>query len=132
MSIRTLTKAGLLAAAFAAAPASPAPPQATEVAVTLASFRFSPDLIQLEHGRAYTLKLTNLAGGGHNFVAPDFFAAAGLDTSDRGRVHEGGIEVPGHGTVSLHITAPKAGRYKVRCTHTLHSTFGMKGAIVVT
>jgi len=31
----------------------------------------------------------------------------------------------------VHFTAPKAGTYPVKCTHTLHAGFGMTGKIIV-
>ena len=101
------------------------------VTVTLSNFDFTPSTIALVHGRAYALTLTNTAGGGHNFAAPAFFAAAKIDPADRARVVNGTVEVAGGQSVTIHLTAPAAGRYKVRCTHTFHTMFGMKGAIVV-
>ena len=83
------------------------------------------------HGRDYALTLSNRASGGHNFAAPAFFAAASVDPADRARISAGTVEVPAGQSVTIHLTAPAAGRYKVRCTHTLHTMFGMKGAIVV-
>ena len=116
---------------LAAAPARPAPPE-TNVRVTLANFKFTPSTITLVHGQAYELDLSNTAGGGHNFVAPRFFAAARMSAADRARVGtKGVIEVGGGEEVALHLIAPPAGRYPVKCSHPFHSTFGMKGAIVV-
>jgi plastocyanin len=33
--------------------------------------------------------------------------------------------------VTIRLTAPAAGRYKVNCSHFMHSTFGMIGEIIV-
>jgi plastocyanin len=73
------------------------------------------------------LHLVNSSGGGHNFSAPQFFAAA-ADVS--GPVRRGAIEVPGHQSVDIRLT-PARGTYRLKCTHTLHSAFGMNGEIVV-
>lgn len=109
-----------------------APVQAPEtIAVTLTNFRYTPEAITLQHGRPYVLRFVNAAKGGHNFVAKQFFAAATVAPEDRAKVAKGGVEVSGGETVELHLTAPAAGRYEVHCSHFMHSTFGMKGEIVV-
>ena len=103
----------------------------TMVDIHLSNFRITPNIIRLTHSRAYVLRFANDAGGGHNFVAKSFFAAAGLDPQTRVRVARGGIEVPGNGAVEIRLIAPGPGRYKVKCTHFLHAGFGMKGEIFV-
>ncbi|RHW18603.1 copper-binding protein [Sphingomonas gilva] len=109
-----------------------APVQAPEtIAITLANFRYTPETIALRQGQPYVLRFTNAAKGGHDFVAREFFAAAGVAAEDRAKLEDGGIEVPGRTTVGIRLTAPPAGRYPVHCSHFLHSTFGMKGMIVV-
>ena len=100
-----------------------APSAPTAVTVTLSSFRFDPGVIRLVHGRPYVLHLVNTSDGGHNFVAPDFLAAAG--------VRRGAIEVRGGTALDVAIVAPARGSYKVKCTHFTHSMRGMKGQIVV-
>ena len=55
---------------------APAAPQTVEV--RLSSFSFDPRAIALTAGRPVTLHLVNTGGGGHNFSAPQFFAAAHL------------------------------------------------------
>jgi plastocyanin len=116
---------GLLLGASAAVHAQP-----TTVTVELSNFKFSPNAIQLRRGTPTTLHLHNNAGGGHNFSAPEFFAAGRLVGASARLVRNGTIEVPGHGAVDVTLV-PSAGRYRLKCTHTFHSTFGMKGAIVV-
>lgn len=130
MTLRPATFACAAAFALGAAPLSPAEP-AQAIAVTLSNFDFTPSIITMVHGRAYALTLTNIAGGGHNFAAPAFFAAAKVEPADRARIANGTVEVAGGHSVTIHLIAPAAGRYKVRCTHTFHTMFGMKGAIVV-
>jgi len=97
------------------------------IEVRLSNFDFSPSAIALPAGRPVVLRLVNTGGGGHNFSAPQFFAAA-ADVS--GRVRRGAVEVSGHQSVDIHLT-PARGTYRLRCTHTLHSTFGMNGEIRV-
>ncbi|GAA4040289.1 hypothetical protein GCM10022281_21560 [Sphingomonas rosea] len=113
----------LLPVAVTAAPAA-------ETVVTLSNFNFAPSEIALHAGVPTVLRLTNSGGGGHSFAAPAFFAAARLDPSSAPLVHEGKVEIPGHSTVSIALT-PTAGRYPLRCSHTLHGAFGMKGVITV-
>lgn len=97
------------------------------IEVRLTNFDFSPSAIRLAAGRPVVLHLVNEGGGGHNFSAPQFFAAA-ADVS--GPVRRGAVEVPGHRSVDIRLT-PARGTYRLRCTHTLHSAFGMNGQITV-
>lgn len=103
----------------------------TRVAITLTSFAFTPEVVTLEHGRRYVLHIDNQSGGGHNFAAPEFFAAAVVAPADRAKISRGRVEVGGHDRVDIHLTAPAAGTYALRCTHFLHTGFGMSGSIVV-
>jgi plastocyanin len=104
--------------------------QPAVMTVALSNFSFSPNAIQLRAGVPTTLRLQNASRGGHNFSAPQFFAAAKIDPKSASYVRNGTVEVPGHGTVNINLV-PATGRYSLRCTHTLHSAFGMKGSIVV-
>ena len=116
-------------AAFAAAPSTA---QALAVVeVQLSNFKFTPPTIVLDHGRPYVLRLVNVASGGHDFTATDFFAAAVIAPADRRWVQEGEVEVPSGQVRELRLTAPTAGTYKIKCSHTLHKMFGMSGTIVV-
>lgn len=103
----------------------------TRVAIALTSFAFTPEVTTLEHGHRYVIHLDNQSGGGHNFAAPAFFAAAVIAPTDRAKISRGRIEVGGHSAVDIHLTAPAAGTYALRCTHFLHTGFGMSGSIVV-
>lgn len=124
-------RAALLALALTApfpalAQDSPAAaPQTVEV--RLSSFAFEPRAIALTAGRPVILHLVNSGGGGHNFSAPQFFAAS---TGVSGPVNEGVVEVPGHQSVDIRLT-PSRGSYRLRCTHTMHTAFGMSGTITV-
>jgi uncharacterized cupredoxin-like copper-binding protein len=120
------------AALFALALLAPLPafaqtPAPQTVEVRLSNFSFSPETIALTAGRPVILHLVNSGGGGHNFSAPQFFAAA---TNVSGPVNEGTVEVRGHQSVDITLT-PSRGTYRLRCTHTMHSTFGMHGTITV-
>ena len=97
------------------------------VEVRLASFDFTPSTIRLAAGRPIVLHLVNSSGGGHNFAAPEFFAAARDVT---GPVARGRVEVAGGQSVDVRLT-PARGTYRLHCTHTLHTAFGMTGEIVV-
>ncbi|HVQ07515.1 MAG TPA: cupredoxin domain-containing protein [Allosphingosinicella sp.] len=97
------------------------------VEVRLSNFDFSPSAITLPAGRPVVLHLVNSGGGGHNFSAPQFFAAA---TGVSGPVRRGAVEVPGRQSVDVRLT-PARGTYRLKCTHTLHSAFGMNGEIRV-
>ena len=103
----------------------------TRIAITLTSFAFTPAVVTLEHGRRYVLHLDNQSGGGHNVAAPEFFAAAGVAPADRAKISRGRVEVGGHESVDIHLTAPAAASYALRFTHFLHTGFGMSGSIVV-
>lgn len=114
--------------------ASPAAAQdwshARRVDVTLSSFSFSPESLRLRRGEPILLHLINSGNGGHNFSAPQFFAAASVRPEDAGNIRGGTVEVPGHQERSIRLI-PGRGHYRLRCTHTLHSAFGMGGEIVV-
>ena len=106
----------------------PAPAAAQQtVEVRLSSFDFAPSTINLRAGQPVVLHLVNTGNGGHNFSAPQFFAAAG---GVSGPVRGGTVEVAGHQSVDIRLT-PARGSYRLRCTHTLHSTLGMRGEIIV-
>jgi uncharacterized cupredoxin-like copper-binding protein len=122
----------LIAIAVASAGANGGPLPDKVVAVELANFDFTPSTVEMVHGQGYVLRLTNISDGGHDFAAPAFFAAARIDPEDARAIDDGQVEVAGGQTVVIRLTAPSPGIYRVRCTHFLHSTFGMKGRIVVT
>lgn len=98
--------------------------------IVLADFSYSPKTIRLNAGQKVMLRITNQGSGGHNFAAPDFFSGAQIDPATAPLVNKGKVEVKKGATVDLTLT-PAAGRYKLKCTHFLHSGFGMKGVIVV-
>ena len=97
------------------------------VEVRLSSFAFDPATVRLRAGQPIRLRLVNAAGGSHNFSAPQFFAAARVEP---GPVRGGRVELGGRATAEVRLV-PTAGRYRLRCTHTLHTALGMRGEIVV-
>jgi len=123
--MRMLLLLPLLFAATAAA--QPDWSRAERVEVRLSSFDYDPEVIRLRAGQPVVLRLVNSGGGGHNFSAPQFFAAA---REVGGAVEGGAVEVPGRRTLEVRLV-PAAGRYRLRCTHTFHTTLGMRGTIVV-
>ena len=118
----------LLATLVAFAP--PAAAQPITAAVDLTNFKFTPAQVELKASRPTILQLRNDSSGGHNFSAPEFFAAAHVDPASAGLIRDGKVEVPAHATVRLALT-PAAGQYPLKCSHPFHSTFGMKGTIIV-
>ena len=121
----------LALAALAAAPSALAQaPQPAAVTVTMENFKFEPNAIQLRAGVPTVLHLVNNAGGGHSFSAPQFFAAAKVAAASQPLVRGGTVEVPKHSAVDVALT-PAAGEYPLKCSHTLHAAFGMKGSITV-
>lgn len=112
------------------APASVNFDGAAQQRVELASFDFTPREIRLRAGRPYDLVLANLGSGGHDFAAPEFFAAAQVRSDDAPLVASGKIEVAGNTTRTVHLV-PAAGEYDLICTHTGHALLGMRGKIVV-
>jgi uncharacterized cupredoxin-like copper-binding protein len=120
-------RALVLAFALALPAAAAAQPTPATVEVRLSNFDFTPSTINLRAGQPVTLHLVNSAGGGHNFAAPEFFAAA---RGVHGPVAAGKVELRGHASADVTLV-PAAGRYRLRCTHTMHTAFGMSGEIVV-
>jgi uncharacterized cupredoxin-like copper-binding protein len=104
---------------------------AKRVDITLANFSFTPSAIALKAGQPVTLHFENKGSGGHDFTAPEFFKAAGMDAAMRAKLgKKGRIELDGGTSADVTLT-PKAGTYKVKCGHFLHAGFGMTGTITV-
>lgn len=104
--------------------------QAARVDIALADFNFTPKTIRLPAGQKTLLHIVNQGSGGHNFAAPEFFSAATIDPDSAALIKKGKIEVKKGAAVDVALT-PRAGHYPLRCTHFLHSGFGMKGEIIV-
>ena len=122
----------LCAALVCAVPLGASAQEPRRIEVKLSNFAFDPSTITLQHGQHYVLALRNDAKGGHDFEAREFFAAAAVDPADKGKLEDGKVELEGGAGAQIGLTAPaRPGSYKLRCTHFLHSTFGMTGTIVV-
>jgi len=136
-ALSTLAAALLLSACATTHPiqpklASPAVDfaQANTVEVRLSSFRFTPESITLEAGKPVALHIVDTASGGHDFTAPEFFAAAQIAREDAATVTEGQVELHGGQSATVHLV-PAAGTYKLTCTHFGHDALGMSGTIIV-
>ena len=130
-----MSRLRFLACAIASLPAaaaaqSPDWAHAQRVEVRLSSFNFAPSTLHLRAGRPVVLHLVNTGSGGHDFTAPKFFAAAQVRPQDRAAVGKGSVELSGHRSADIALV-PRAGRYPLKCSHTLHKTFGMSGQILV-
>ena len=101
------------------------------VTIELSSFAFTPSELTLQHGHAYRLHLVNTSSGGHDFTAPEFFAASDVAPQDRALVTDGKVRLSGHATADIALTPEKAGTYKLHCSHMMHASFGMRGTITV-
>jgi plastocyanin len=95
----------------------------------LSSFSFDPDQIRLRAGTPVRLQLVNESSGGHNFSAPEFFAASRFPAGSAPPA--GVVEVPARGSAEITAVPVTPGTYRVECTHFLHALFGMRGRIVV-
>jgi plastocyanin len=108
----------------AAAPASTAVPVQT---IGLANYRFTPDPISLAAGREVTLKFVNTSTHGHDFTAPEFFAASRIVA---GSAPGGKVDLHGGETKAVTLI-PTAGEYRAHCAHPFHSALGMHTKIEV-
>jgi uncharacterized cupredoxin-like copper-binding protein len=97
--------------------------------VTMADYSFTPDHLTFEHGVFYRLHLENHGKDTHEFTAPVFFAAAGIDNPDAlNRERTEVVVEPGESKEVLLI--PRSpGTYDLRCSD--HDWAGMVGGIVV-
>ncbi|HEX3346626.1 MAG TPA: cupredoxin domain-containing protein [Acetobacteraceae bacterium] len=126
-SILLLTIASLVP--IAASPQSVRAPEAATITIRLSSFAFTPERIRLRVGVPVHFHLQNESSGGHDFSAPALFSASvvtsGLVPSD------GTVEVSAGTSVDITLVPRTPGTYQIRCTHFLHSLFGMTGTIFV-
>lgn len=103
---------------------------AETVTVELANFRFAPREIYLRTGRPYVLKIVNTASGGHDFTAPEFFAASVVGENDAALIAGGQVELRERETAAIRLV-PATGEYRIVCTHFGHVALGMAGRIIV-
>ena len=140
LSSRTLAAIASLSALLIAGPAlaqsAPAPTaadwaDAVTVPLALENYEYTPKALQFRAGLPYHFRLTNKAGGGHSFDAPEFFAAVAVAPEDRAKIVKGEIEVGAGQTVDVKFVPTAPGTYQFHCSHFLHASFGMKGTVVV-
>lgn len=124
----------LIVAAVSTGPSTAQPTDQTgvrPVTVELSNFKFTPSDLSLSRGVTYRIHFVNTASGGHNFVAKEFFDSSSIAPDDRAKVTNGRVELDDGQTVDVTLTPGRAGKYKVHCSHFMHSTFGMTGTITV-
>lgn len=122
----------LLAGAAAVGHARPSDwSHAQTVTVQLSSFKFTPSTLILQRGVPYRLHLVNVASGGHDFDAASFFAGSTIAPEDRKKIEKGRVELGGGKTADIRLIPLKSGTFRLHCSHFMHATFGMKGAITV-
>ena len=107
--------------------ASPAAAQPQAITISVFSFGFTPKPIHLRAGQPVTLTFVNQSSHGHDFTAPEFFAASAVSA---GAAPGGKIPLAGNQTKSITLT-PRSGTYPAHCSHFLHSSMGMTDQIVV-
>lgn len=100
------------------------------VNIVLTNFAFTPARIVLYRGMPYRLHFVNNGSGGHNFASQAFFQAGEVAPEDRAKIDDGKVELTRDESADVHFVPIAPGTYKVRCTHFLHATFGMKGEVV--
>jgi len=84
------------------------------------SFSFEPNNIKAYRGDVVVLKIENISGSGHNFTIKD---PQGKTLQDVG--------LPSKETVTLKVSLSDTGTYEFYCDKPFHSSYGMKGQIVV-
>ena len=114
-------------AALSLALAAPVAAQPAGQTILVYSFGFSPRPLHLAAGRPVTLTFVNRSGSGHDFTAKTFFGNSRILAGD---ARGGEIELAPRQTRSVTLV-PRAGSYKVHCTHFLHATMGMTDQIIV-
>jgi plastocyanin len=100
------------------------------VTVRLSNFAFDPNHLRLRAGVPVRLRLVNESSGGHDFNAPEFFAASSILPGSLAPPN-GDVTVGSHQTVEIAVVPRTLGTYKLNCTHFLHSFFGMHGTVEV-
>ena len=128
---RPFPVATALAATLVATPGAGQSPPPEQVTIELSSFRFTPATPVFRQGQPYRLHLVNASSGGHDFSAKAFFAASRIDPADKGKIADGTVSLHGGQSADITLVPERPGTYPLRCTHFMHSAFGMRGSITV-
>jgi plastocyanin len=104
--------------------------KAETVTVKLTDFEYSPAYLRFHTGSPVRLILVNQGTGKHDFSAPEFFSAVTLRPGSSAPA-EGTIDLAKNETKEVDLLPVATGNYKLKCTHFLHSLFGMHGVIEV-
>src|SRR5437660_892553 len=123
ITIAILSAVGLCSAGAGAQPVDWS--HAQTVDVELSNFKFTPATLSFARGVPYRLHLTNSSSGGHDFAAKELFAASTIDPEDAARIKGGEVALKAGQSADVRLVANQAGSYPIRCTHFMHSTFGM-------
>ena len=132
--MRTLNIAAFAAALFCAASVGAQPADwdhAQTVSVALSNFKFTPAALSFARGAPYRLHLTNSSSGGHDFAAKELFAASTIDPDDAAKIRNGEIGLKSGESADVRLIVNQAGSYPIRCTHFMHSSFGMTATATV-
>jgi plastocyanin len=127
--IVALSSALALSASGAAQP--PDWGQAEARTIELSNFKYTPSDLSLRRGTPYRIHFVNNARGGHDFAAKQFFEDSEIAPEDAAKISDGSIKLEGHETADIRLVPKQAGTFRVRCTHFMHSAFGMRGTITV-
>ena len=103
----------------------------TPVSITLSDYAFTPSALNLKAGTTYQLHFVNSGTKGHDFSAPEFFAASQLAAEDQAKVNKGLVELESGQSADITVTPGQAGTYPIACTHFMHKMMGMHGNIIV-
>ena len=98
--------------------------------VKLTDFEYSPAYFRFHAGSPVHLILVNQGTGSHDFSAPEFFSAVTFRPGSSAPA-QGRIDVAKNETAEVDLLPVAPGSYKLKCTHFLHSLFGMHGVIEV-
>ena len=126
----------IVLAAFSAPPSGRAQQPADQagvsetITVRLSNFAFDPEHLRLKAGVPVRFRFVNESSGGHDFSAPAFFAASSTLPGSSAPPN-GDVAVGAHQTVEIAVVPRKPGKYALKCTHFLHSFFGMHGTVEV-
>ena len=101
------------------------------LSISLTNYAFTPSVLNLRVGMTYRLHFSNDGSKGHNFNAPEFFAASQIAQADMGKIEDGSVELDNGQSTDITVTPKRAGTYAVDCSHFLHSMLGMHGTISV-